>query len=47
LLAAVWAIIMYVIISIFEQRSSRHMLINCGYVAVYFALCGFVLGIWR
>ena len=47
LLAAIWAIAMYVIISLFEQRSLRHMLINCGYIAVYFAACGFVLGIWR
>jgi hypothetical protein len=47
LLAAIWAIAMYVIISLFEQRSMKHMLINCGYIAVYFAACGFVIGIWR
>jgi hypothetical protein len=43
----VWAIAMYVIISLFEQRSFKLMLINCGYIAVYFAACGFVLGFWR
>lgn len=47
LLAAFWAIAMYVIISLFEQRSLKHILINCGYIAVYFAVIGFILGIWR
>ena len=46
-LAAFWAIAMYVIISLFEQRSLKHILINCGYVAVYFSVIGFILGIWR
>lgn len=47
LLTAVWAIAMYVIISLFEQRPFKLMLINCGYIAVYFAACGFVLAFWR
>lgn len=48
LLAGVgWAVTMFVIISLFEQRSFKYMLINSGYIAVYFALIGFVLGIWR
>lgn len=47
LLAAFWAIAMYVIISLFEQRTLKHMLINSGYIAVYFAVIGFILGIWR
>ena len=48
LLAGVgWAVTMFVIISLFEQRSLKYMLINCGYITVYFALIGFVLGIWR
>ena len=48
LLAGVgWAATMFVIISLFEQRSLRYMLINCGYITVYFGLIGFVLGIWR
>lgn len=48
LLAGVgWAVTMFVIISLFEQRSVKYMLINCGYITVYFALIGFVLGIWR
>ena len=48
LLAGVgWASTMFVIISLFEQRSFKYMLINCGYITVYFMLIGFVLGIWR
>lgn len=47
LLAAFWAIAMFVIIGLFERRSFKHMLINCGYIAVYFALIGLILGIWR
>jgi hypothetical protein len=48
LLAGVgWADTMFVIISLFEQRSLRYLLINCGYITIYFALIGFVLGIWR
>ena len=48
LLAGVgWASTTFMIISLFEQRSLKYMLINCGYVTVYFALIGFVLGIWR
>ena len=48
LLAGVgWASTMFLIISLFEQRSFKYMLINCGYITVYFTLIGFVLGIWR
>lgn len=48
LLAGVgWASTIFVIISLFEQRSFKYMLLNCGYITVYFALIGFVLGIWR
>lgn len=47
LLAGFWAIAMFIIIGLFEQRSWKHMLINCGYIAVYFAVIGFIIGIWR
>ena len=47
LAGAGWAVTMFVIIGLFEQRSFKHILINCGYITVYFALIGFVLGIWR
>ena len=48
LLAGVgWASTMFVIVSLFEQRSLKYMLINCGYITIYFGAIGFVLGIWR
>jgi Na+/H+ antiporter NhaA len=48
LLAGVgWTSTMFVVISLFEQRSLKYLLINCGYIIVYFGLIGFVLGIWR
>ena len=48
LLAGVgWVVTMFVIIGLFEQRTLKYLLINCGYVSVYFALIGFILGIWR
>ena len=46
-LAAVWVIAMYIMISLFEQRSLKQMLINSGFALVYFAVIGFVIGIWR
>lgn len=42
-----WVATQFVVISLFEQRSWKYMAINCGYVTVYFALIGFILGIWR
>ena len=48
LLAGVgWVATMFVIISLFEQRSFKYVAVNCGYITVYFGLIGFVLGIWR
>ena len=47
LLAATWVVAMFVIIALFEQRTFRYIAINCGYVIVYFAVIGFILGIWR
>lgn len=47
LLVAVWVVGMFIIIALFEQRSLKYLLINCGYMVVYFAVIGFILGIWR
>jgi len=48
LLAGVgWVFTTFVIISLFEQRALKYILINGGYIVVYFGLIGFVLGIWR
>lgn len=42
-----WAAMVFTIIALFEQRSWRYILINGGYIVVYFTLIGFILGIWR
>ena len=42
-----WVAAMFIVIALFEQRSLKYILINCGYIVVYFAVVGFVLGIWR
>lgn len=48
LLAGVgWVVAMFIVIALFEQRSLKYMAINCGYITVYFAVIGFILGIWR
>ncbi len=47
LLTAVWVVGMFIIIALFEQRSLKYIANNCGYIVVYFAVIGFILGIWR
>ena len=47
LLTAVWAAGMFVVIGLFEFRPLKYLLINCGYIVLYFAVAGFILGIWR
>ena len=42
-----WVAAMFIVIALFEQRSLKYILINCGYITVYFAMIGFILGIWR
>ena len=39
--------LIFTVISLFEQRSLKYVLINGGYITVYFTLIGFILGIWR
>ncbi len=42
-----WAALIFIIIAMYEQKSIKYMLINGGYITVYFTLIGFILGIWR
>ncbi|WP_370087280.1 DUF1761 domain-containing protein [Ekhidna sp.] len=42
-----WAAMIFIIIAMYEQKSIRYMLINGGYIVVYFTLIGFIIGIWR
>ena len=47
LLTTIWVVGMFTIVGLFEQRSIKYLAINSGYVTVYFAVIGFILGIWR
>jgi hypothetical protein len=42
-----WAATMFTTIALFEQRSWKYILINSGYMIVYFTAIGFILGVWR
>ena len=39
--------LIFSIVSLFERRSWKYILINGGYITVYFTLIGFILGSWR
>jgi hypothetical protein len=42
-----WSTLIFAIIALFERRSWKYILINGGFITVYFTLIGFVLGLWR
>jgi hypothetical protein len=42
-----WCTLIFAVIALFEQRSWKYILINGGFITVYFTLIGFILGIWR
>jgi hypothetical protein len=42
-----WSTLIFAVIALFEQRSWKYMLINGGFITVYFTLIGFILGVWR
>lgn len=42
-----WSTLIFAVIALFEQRSWKYILINGGFITVYFTLIGFILGIWR
>jgi len=42
-----FATLIFAIIALFEQKSWKYVLINGGFITVYFTLIGFILGIWR
>jgi hypothetical protein len=39
--------LIFIIIGLFEMRSWRYILINGGYITIYFTLVGLILGAWR
>jgi hypothetical protein len=42
-----FAALIFAIIALFEQRSWKYILINGGFITLYFTLIGFILGLWR
>lgn len=42
-----WAALIFAVIGMFERRSWRYILINGGFITIYFTLIGFILGAWR
>jgi hypothetical protein len=42
-----WSSLVFAIIAMFELKSWRYILINGGYITVYFTVIGFILGLWR
>ncbi len=42
-----WAAAIFTSIALFEQKSWRYILINSGYIVIYFTVIGFILGIWK
>lgn len=39
--------LIFSVVALFEMRSWKYMLINGGYITLYFTLIGFILGTWR
>lgn len=39
--------LIFSVVALFEQRSWKYILINGGYIIIYFTLIGFILGTWR
>ena len=42
-----WAAAIFTTIALFERKSWKYILINSGYIIVYFTVIGLTLGIWR
>lgn len=42
-----FAALIFTIVALFEQKSWKYILINGGYITVYFTLIGAILGLWR
>ena len=43
----VWAAAIFTAIALFEQKSWKYILINTGYITIYFSVIGLILGVWR
>lgn len=39
--------LIFSVVALLEQRSWKYILINGGYITIYFTIIGFILGTWR
>lgn len=39
--------LIFSVVALFELRSWKYILINSGYITIYFTVIGFILGTWR
>ena len=39
--------LIFTIVALFEQKSWKYILINGGYITIYFTVIGLILGTWR
>ena len=39
--------LIFSVVALFEMRSGKYILINGGYIVIYFSLIGLILGAWR
>jgi len=42
-----WATLSMAVIALFEMRSFKYILINGGFITIWFSLIGLILGAWR
>lgn len=42
-----WCSMIFTVIALFELRSWKYIMINGGYIILYFTLIGLILGLWR
>lgn len=42
-----WAAAIFTVVALFEMKSWRYILINSGFIILYFTLIGLILGAWR
>lgn len=42
-----WVAAIFTVIALFEQKSWKYILINSGYIIIYFTVIGAILGAWR
>ena len=42
-----WCAMIFAVIAFFEMRPVKYILVNGGYIVIYFTLIGLILGAWR